>query len=61
MAAQALRMIHEGKVRSTDGVEVSIKADTICIHGDGPNAVTFAQRLKVELRKAGIEIKAFGA
>jgi UPF0271 protein len=57
---QVLRMIREGKVRSTDGVDVPIKADTICLHGDGPNAVVFAQRLNMELRKAGIEIKAFG-
>ena len=61
MVAQALRMIREGKVRSTDGVEVPVKADTICLHGDGPNAVVFAQRLNAEIRKAGIEIKAFGA
>jgi UPF0271 protein len=60
VVAQVLRMIHEGKVRATDGVDVPIKADTICIHGDGPNAVAFAQRLNAELKKAGIEIKAFG-
>jgi UPF0271 protein len=60
VVTQVLRMISEGKVRSTDGVDVPIKADTICLHGDGPNVVAFAQRLNVELRKAGIEIKAFG-
>jgi len=59
VVTQVLRMIHEGKVRAIDGVDVPIKADTICLHGDGPNAVAFAQRLNVELRKAGIEIKAF--
>jgi UPF0271 protein len=61
VVAQVMRMIGEGKVRATDGVDVSVKADTICIHGDGPNAVAFASRLKAELRKAGIEIKAFGS
>jgi UPF0271 protein len=60
VVAQVLRMIREGKVRSIDGVDVPIKADTICLHGDGPNAVAFAQRLNEELRKAGIEIKALG-
>jgi UPF0271 protein len=60
VVAQVLRMIREGKVRATDGVDVPIKADTVCLHGDGPNAVAFALRLNVELRKAGIEIKAFG-
>jgi UPF0271 protein len=59
MAAQVLRMIREGKVRSTDGTDVPVKADTICIHGDGPHAVAFARRLNGELGKEGIEIKAF--
>lgn len=58
--AQVLRMVREGVVRATDGCDVSIVADTVCVHGDGPHAVVFAQRLNAELRKAGIEIKAFG-
>jgi UPF0271 protein len=61
VVVQVLRMIDEGKVRATGGADVPIKADTICLHGDGPQAVAFAQRLNVELRKAGVEIKAFGA
>jgi UPF0271 protein len=60
VVAQVLRMIREGKVRATDGVDVPIKADTICIHGDGPQAVGFASRLNLEFRKVGIEIRAFG-
>jgi UPF0271 protein len=59
VVVQALRMIREGKVCATDGLDVPVKADTICLHGDGQNAVAFAQRLNGELRKAGVEIKAF--
>ena len=58
--AQVLRLVREGKIRANDGTDLSIKADTICLHGDGPNAVAFAKRLNVELKKAGIELKAFG-
>ncbi len=57
-AAQVLRMIREGVVRSTDGIDVPITAGTICVHGDGPNPVTVAQRLRAELTAAGIEIHA---
>jgi UPF0271 protein len=57
--AQVLRLIREGKVRATDGTDVSLKADTVCLHGDGLKAVVFAKRLNGELRKAGIEIKFF--
>ena len=59
--AQVLRMVREGMVRATDGTEVPVKADTVCVHGDGPHAVAFARRLRAELAKAGIELKAFAA
>ncbi|HVU31995.1 MAG TPA: 5-oxoprolinase subunit PxpA [Opitutaceae bacterium] len=55
--AQVLRMIRDGVVRATDGTEVPVRADTICLHGDGPHAVEFAQRLNAELEGAGIAIK----
>ena len=56
--AQVLRMVREGVVRATDGANVAIKADTVCVHGDGPHAVAFARRLNTELRRAGIELRA---
>lgn len=57
--AQVLRMICEGRVRTTDGSDVAIKADTICLHGDEPHAVEFARRLSGGLRTAGIEVRRF--
>jgi 5-oxoprolinase (ATP-hydrolysing) subunit A len=59
--AQTLRMLREGVVRSTDGVDVSIQADTICLHGDGPNPVEFATKLTSALKAEGFWIRAFGA
>ena len=58
--AQVLRMVREGKVRATDGTDVSISADTICLHGDGAHPVEFARRLRQELAAAGVAIKGFG-
>jgi len=60
-AAQVLRMVREGRVLTTDGAEVPISADTVCVHGDGPRAVAVAHRLRQELERAGVAIKAFGA
>jgi UPF0271 protein len=57
--AQALRLVREGVVRAADGTDVKIKADTLCLHGDGPHAVAFAKRLRAEFKKAGIRVKAF--
>ncbi len=57
--AQVMLMVREGVVRATDGTAVPIRADTVCVHGDGPHPVAFARRLRSELTAAGIEIKAF--
>ncbi len=56
--AQVKRMVFEGKVRSVSGKDVPVKADTLCIHGDQPGAVAFARRIRDELARAGVEVKA---
>jgi UPF0271 protein len=58
--AQVRQMIRDGEVTATDGSRVPITADTVCLHGDGPQAVFFANRLRTELKKAMIEFKPFG-
>jgi UPF0271 protein len=60
MVEHVLSMVVRGVVRATDGSEMPIVAETVCIHGDTPHAVTFAERLRKELTAAGVAIKAFG-
>ncbi|HXT18446.1 MAG TPA: 5-oxoprolinase subunit PxpA [Gemmatimonadaceae bacterium] len=55
--SRAIRMVREGKVRAIDGNDIAIKADTICIHGDGPHAAEFAQRLRESFEAAGISVQ----
>ena len=55
--AQVLRMIREGVVRATDGTDIPIVADTVCVHGDGPSPVEFVRRLRTECAAAGIELR----
>lgn len=57
---QIVKMVKEGKVRATDGTDVSISADTICIHGDGKTAVEFARVIPVALLEEGIEVRKIG-
>jgi UPF0271 protein len=57
-AARVVRMLREGKVRSVDGVEVDVRAETVCLHGDTPGAVDFARALKSRLEKEGVTIRA---
>jgi len=58
--AQVIRMVKEGKVLSQQGVEVNIQADTVCIHGDGPHALNFAEEIRKSLIDAGISVEAVG-
>ena len=58
--AQVLRMVREGVVRATDGTDVPIVADTVCLHGDGPHPVEFARRLRAELGAAGVDVRPAG-
>jgi 5-oxoprolinase (ATP-hydrolysing) subunit A len=55
---QVLRMVKEGKVRSQQGQDIGILADTICIHGDGLHALEFASHIKSALRNEGIQVAA---
>jgi UPF0271 protein len=54
--AQVIRMAAEGKVRSVNGKDVPVRADTLCIHGDQPNALKFANGIRTALAKAGIAV-----
>ena len=51
-----IKMIIEQKVISVDGVEVDIKADTFCVHGDNPNAKKLLKIITKKLSKNGVEI-----
>lgn len=57
---QIVRMVKEGKVTATDGTDVELKAQTICIHGDGATALQFAKRIPAALEAEGIAIKKIG-
>ena len=57
---QVLRMVKEKKVRSRQGTDVEILAETICIHGDGANAVSFAKTIRNQLEQAGIIVCSIG-
>ena len=56
--AQVLGLVQEGRVRSQQGPEVTIRADTVCLHGDGAHALEFAQCLHAALQKAGVRLQA---
>lgn len=58
---QVLRLVTEGKIRSLEGTDVEVGAETICIHGDGPNALGLAQAVRERLERAGVVVQPVGA
>jgi 5-oxoprolinase (ATP-hydrolysing) subunit A len=60
-AAQAVAIVRDGAVTSWDGVAVTMRADTICIHGDTPDAPEYARQVRAALEAAGVVIRALDA
>lgn len=54
---QVLQMIEQKTVNSVSGKTIPIEAETICIHGDGPHAVSFAAYIYKTLQQKSIGIK----
>ena len=50
-------MIFRQKVKTINGVEVEIKADTFCVHGDNPEAIKLLQNLTEKLQRSKVIIR----
>ncbi|QNA46309.1 5-oxoprolinase subunit PxpA [Lacibacter sediminis] len=55
---QILQLINTQTVTTVTEKIIALKADTICIHGDGSNAVVFAKTISSALKQNHIDIKA---
>jgi UPF0271 protein len=58
VAAKVLKLVKEGKVKTIDGSEIELKAETICVHGDNPKALALVQKICETLKAAGVAVKA---
>ncbi len=56
-AAQVVRLVRDGCLRATDGADLVVIADTVCLHGDGPEAVGFARALRSALLGEGVRLR----
>jgi 5-oxoprolinase (ATP-hydrolysing) subunit A len=61
VARRVIRMVRDEKVVAKDGTEISLTADTICVHGDNPAAVRLIKRIREALTEAEIDILPMGA
>ena len=56
---QVLEMVVNRFIPTVGGKKLAVEPDTLCVHGDTPNAVQMALRLRKELTGAGLSIKSF--
>lgn len=59
VADRMVQMLLTGRLLSVDGVEVSVSARSICVHGDSPGAVAMAVAVRKAVAEAGVDIRSF--
>ncbi len=55
-ARRAVRLVQEHRLETKDGNDIEIAPRTICLHGDGPNAVDVARTVKERVTESGIRL-----
>jgi 5-oxoprolinase (ATP-hydrolysing) subunit A len=61
VAERMIRMVTTGRVRASDGTDVAVRADSICVHGDSAGAVEMAVAVREALTTAGVDIRPFAS
>ena len=59
-ARRAVMMATEGRIEAVDGGYFVFEVDSLCIHGDNPNAVQIARAVRGALEEAGVSVRSFG-
>ncbi|AWV47289.1 LamB/YcsF family protein [Mycobacterium leprae Kyoto-2] len=59
IAQRVVTMVTTGKATAVDGTQLAVTVESICLHGDSPNAIQMATAVRDQLNAAGIDIRAF--
>jgi 5-oxoprolinase (ATP-hydrolysing) subunit A len=59
IAERALRMVQDRYVVAIDGTRCIVRADSLCVHGDGPKAVSVVRAVRQRFDQEGISLAAF--
>lgn len=54
-------LVHDGAVTARTGERVQLRADTLCLHGDRPDAAQFARAIRDALSAESVRILPIGA
>ena len=56
---RVLMMVTKGKVVTNTGKTIDIVANSVCVHGDNPEAIAFTRYIREGLTKAGVTVANF--
>jgi UPF0271 protein len=59
-AARVLKMAREGRVVCADGQEIELSGETVCVHGDNPQALALVRQIRTTLEDAGVAVAPVG-
>lgn len=59
VADRMLRLVTDGLITARDGSTITLKAKSICVHGDSPGAVQMASEVRGRLIKHGVQLRPF--
>lgn len=58
---RAVRMVCEGRIAAVDGSTLDVRADSLCVHGDTPEAVALLRAVRARFAREGITVAPFAA
>ena len=58
-AERMVQFVGRGRITSVNGIEIPAACDSICLHGDGPNALSIATAVRAALTSAGVALAPF--
>lgn len=59
VAQRVVTMVATGQVTAVDGTQLAVIVESVCLHGDSPDAVQMAAAVRDQLNAADVDIRAF--
>ena len=60
-AAIAVKLVEFGTITTLDGADLPVRAASLCVHGDNPNALAILRAVRTALESAGVRIERFAS
>lgn len=57
VAAKVMKFVKEGRVKTIEGSEIELTAETICVHGDNPKALSLVKKIRETLKTAEVSVQ----